>query len=225
LSSQCILGRYAWRIRVCLGRSSLDHPRWRSTPQHEQLEQVPRFEEIVDEPTNSYQQAEIIDITDGLSQVVDDELVHGGAAGGQVRDGLGGGGDRVQARKEPGLDDRHHGEQVQEEGLGGDDHRGQAHADAGFGGGHQEEQVLAGAGLGGDEEGGDDIRGEADQSLLDLGYYDAVELHGRYSGTRLFCDEFKSKFCDELKLKFVRRVKFKCFKTGLSTQRGEGGHT
>jgi hypothetical protein len=55
-----------------------------STPQHELPEQMPRFEEIVDEPANSYQQAEISDITDDLSPVVDDKLVRGGAAGGQV---------------------------------------------------------------------------------------------------------------------------------------------
>jgi hypothetical protein len=100
---------------------------------------------------------------------VRDELVRDDGGG----QGFGVGGDRLQAREEPGLDDC--------------DPRGKAHADAGFGGGHQEGQVLAGAELSGGEEGGD-------QSLPDLGYYDAVVLHGRYSGTRLFCDELKSKF-------------------------------
>jgi hypothetical protein len=80
-------------------------PRRRSTTQHEPLEQVPRFEEIMDESANSYKQAETNDITDDLIQVMCDELVRGDG-GGQAREGLGGGGGRVQARGEPGLDDR-----------------------------------------------------------------------------------------------------------------------
>ena len=87
-------------------------------------------------------------------------------------------------------DDRHHGGQVQEEGLEGDDPRGQAHADAGFGGGHQEGQVLAGAGLGRNEEGGDDMR-QIRRAFQCLEYYDVVELPGHYSGTfQVFVDQF-----------------------------------
>jgi hypothetical protein len=160
-----------------------------------QPEQMTRFEETLEQPDDTanrgHQHAKIKIIMDDLSHVECDELVHGGTAGGQVRDGVGGGGNRVQARGEPGLNDC-----------------------------HQEEQVLADAGLG-----GDDIRGGADQSLQCLEYYDAVELHGRYSGTRLFCDESTSKFLGRAQVEVWKENSSfcdKCFKIGLSTQRGEG---
>jgi hypothetical protein len=60
------------------------------------LMEMPRSDEIVHESANSYQQAEIIDSTDDLSQVVGDELVRGGG-GSQVRE-FGGG---CQGRQVP----------------------------------------------------------------------------------------------------------------------------
>ena len=82
---------------------------------------MPRFEEIVYEFANNYQQAGINNITDELSQVVCDELERDDG-GGQAQGVHGGEDGCIQVHGESRLEDRHHWGQVRER-LGGNDPR------------------------------------------------------------------------------------------------------